>query len=242
MSGKLKREHKLSLWVEAFFVPKSWFVHFYLISWVLCFILLVQYPPQYFSCSALCRVLFLFHSFRRLLECHFITDYGNSKIHVVYYIGGLVHYLAANFTILGCGLYEEQRIDIAVPLQFSLTNIVIVLWFVLANILQCHSHYILYRLKKSTEKKADFNESNKRYLLPSGGAFELCTCPHFLSEVNIYLSLAILCSFSLPVWLMFFWVLINQSVSAMKHYSYYYEQFPEEMERKKLAILFPFIW
>ena len=53
--------------------------------------------------------------------------------------------------------------------------------------------------------------ATNKYVLPSGGMFELVSCPHMLAEVLIYVSLCIIMQFSSMRWLLVTtWVISNQ--------------------------------
>ncbi len=61
--------------------------------------------------------------------------------------------------------------------------------FLAGNMLQCHSHWILARLRR---KLSRHGKKEGDYSIPRGGAFELVSCPHYLGEIVIYGGLMIL--------------------------------------------------
>ena len=50
------------------------------------------------------------------------------------------------------------------------------------------------------------------HVIPSGGLFELISCPHYFAEILIYIALLIVqCGLSTTWWLVVCFVVINQS-------------------------------
>ena len=102
-----------------------------------------------------------------------------------------------------------------------------VLVFCAGNALQCHSHWILARLRaKITGKRGDHLQSTAEgYALPEGGAFALVSCPHYLGEIVIYLGLAlILGAGNLCIWIVLAWVVssaLHASLSMCNIYAHY---------------------
>lgn len=232
------------------FIQKSNFTWFYLVGFILAVALLLYIfmtSDAYSSIQGLaCTTLFALHCWRRYLECLNITIYGDSKIHLVFYLGGLVHYVFVVISLYASILQESKE-------HIAVTNVPIVViaftLYCLSTALQFHSHYILFTLKQGMNKKHDSNlestdrsNTTKRYPLPRGGGFDYCACPHYLAEIGIYLSLAMLCNFSAGMWFLFVWCTANLSYTATQHYSYYVAHHAEELERRQIAVLFPFLW
>ncbi|XP_053433786.1 polyprenol reductase isoform X2 [Nycticebus coucang] len=112
---------------RAFDVPKRYFSHFYITSvlwngfllWCLTQSLFLGVPFPYWLhsllrilgaaqfqggepvLSAFLVLVFLWlHSFRRLLECLYISVFSNAMIHVVQYCFGMVYYILVGLTVL----------------------------------------------------------------------------------------------------------------------------------------------
>ena len=81
------------------------------------------------------------------------------------------------------------------------------------------------------------------YSLPEGFGFEFVSCPHYTSEILIYISFWILSPSSLSLFSMTLWVTCNLSVVADSQFLWYKKHFPEETKkRKNWKRIFPFIW
>eukprot|EP01033_Poteriospumella_lacustris_P017992 gene17992-12899_t len=225
MHGKLSAFISGREGVSFLMVPKHWFTFFYLVGFVIAAGMTVFFINVYSATATLqtifATILFALHCWRRYLECLYITVYGDSKIHVAFWIGGMATTIALAFVLYGA-----------------------------ASWLQYHSHFILYQLKLSMDKKKENYTSSSsssevalvRYPLPKGGGFDFCVCPHYLAEVGIYLSFAVLTNWSISTWLLVLWVACNLSYTASQHYTYYLTHHFDELERRRLWILLPGVW
>ena len=95
------------------------------------------------------------------------------------------------------------------PAQLQLIRMQGVLVFLAGNALQCHSHWVLARLRASIAgKRMDLLQTTADgYAVPQGGAFMLVSCPHYLGEIVIYLGLTlILGRNNLCIWVVLAWV------------------------------------
>ena len=94
-----------------------------------------------------------------------------------------------------------------------------ILIFLLGNILQFHSHFLLAGLTKTstiTRRRSSSVSGTPRYRIPKGGAFEFVSCPHYLGEIVIYLGLAILMGTRVAgPWFMVAWVVSLQTSLAL---------------------------
>ncbi len=81
--------------------------------------------------------------------------------------------------------------------------------FFAGNALQCHSHWILARLRATIAgKRGDHLQTTADgYAVPEGGAFTLVSCPHYLGEIVIYFGLALIVGDSnVCIWIVLAWV------------------------------------
>eukprot|EP01033_Poteriospumella_lacustris_P013868 gene13868-9914_t len=251
MHGKLSAFISGREGVSFLMVPKHWFTFFYLVGFVIAAGMTVFFINVYSATATLqtifATILFALHCWRRYLECLYITVYGDSKIHVAFWIGGMVHYFAVNATFWAAALEENQR---HVGSSKATTIALAFVLYGAASWLQYHSHFILYQLKLSMDKKKENYTSSSsssevalvRYPLPKGGGFDFCVCPHYLAEVGIYLSFAVLTNWSISTWLLVLWVACNLSYTASQHYTYYLTHHFDELERRRLWILLPGVW
>lgn len=81
------------------------------------------------------------------------------------------------------------------------------------------------------------------YSFPHGFGFDYVVCPHYTSEIVIYISFLMLDPASSSLFCMLLWVASNLSVVADSQFYWYLENFPEESKRKtKWNRLIPGIW
>ena len=81
------------------------------------------------------------------------------------------------------------------------------------------------------------------YSFPRGFGFDYVVCPHYTSEIVIYISFLMLNPASSSLFCMLLWVASNLSVVADSQFHWYTEKFPEEMKKMaELKRLIPGIW
>lgn len=222
-------------------VPKSWFKYFYLCGILVSVVYASIVSMMWESVTAvhLTLVLYTFQCARRLVECLFITEYGNSTMHIGGFLGGMAHYAVAAVTLGLAGSIEPLHMQYS---KHTITIITIV--FTSLSIFQYLCHRILFLKKQKILKDALVSPSDRiaAYSLPSGLGFEYCCCPHYFAEIGIYLCLALLNCHSRAALLLFLWVLTNLSVVAYEQFLWYAEHHTAELERRNLAVLIPFLW
>ncbi|CAH2351961.1 polyprenol reductase [[Candida] railenensis] len=210
-------------------VPKSWFLHFYIVYFG---ILSIGGAIVYLSSGQNCSVfvaynMLLVQSFRRLLESLYITKFNPSaKINISHYLAGMIFYTTISInTFLGI-LREElaHSSESASVLTYFLSFL-----YVCASLDQYYNHRYLSKLVK--------------YTVPTRGLFSILAAPHYFDEVVIYLVVALLahmeCSAPLSItegnfWLSATFVLTNLSISALESNKYY-----EKTNNKKPWAIIP---
>lgn len=234
-------------WIAKFTVPKRYFMHFYVIGSSLSVLLLIWMVFRPYHLKLLTVTLFLIHCIRRLWECMTLTEFGDSVMHIGGYLVGLVHYILVPLSLLIVA--GEEKIShthhfllLGLRRNDSLRTLIVILIYALSSALQFHSHRTLYTLKRKQLKDEHSVEQSDRYSIPSGGGFEYCCCPHYLAEIGIYLALTISAPHCKTMYYLLAWVITNLSVVAYKQFSWYIERFPEEVEKRRLSALFPFLW
>lgn len=95
------------------------------------------------------------------------------------------------------------------------------------------SDYIIRHLRK--------DDSDTKHYLPSGFMFEYVTSANYLGELMEWLGFAIL-TWSISGLVFFIWTFANLVPRANSLYKRYKSEFGEEMERKHLKRIFPFIY
>lgn len=237
------------------YISKEKFSHFYYIGFFFTLVLIFINKIQ--NINNISLILFLLHNLRRIFETFFITSYENinylilmkkkekmsnvskdnlsSKMHIGGYLCGLTHYTLTPLTLhLANFGYNYENI--------FFYQIFVILLFILFNYVQYSSHFILFKNKNELIDKYfqnNISEDTKIvYTLPTKGAFKFCSCPHYFSEIMIYLSLFLLNYKSFCIFFLFLWVLSNLTVVSYNHYTYYLNNNNINLS----YILFPFIW
>ncbi len=113
--------------------------------------------------------------------------------------------------------------------QFILGTII----FLLGFYTNLRSDYIIRHLRKS--------DDDTKHYLPSGFMFEYVTSANYLGELLEWLGFAIL-TWSISGLVFFIWTFANLVPRANALYNRYKIDFPEEVKRKHLKRVFPFIY
>ncbi|XP_072295421.1 polyprenal reductase [Eucyclogobius newberryi] len=255
--GKTKQNLKRDDWLRVFDVPKRWFWHFYAVSVCWTGFLLFFYATSLFqrhplpSCLTwslffltggtrstdaerdvpqMTTLLLLFllwvHTFRRLLECCFVSVFSDGVIHVVQYLFGLVYYMVLGLTAL-CSDHILKRDSSRLLTQVNWCHVAGCALFVLASLLQHRSLALLAKLRTGESG----NVETMAHKMPTGGGFELVSCPHYFAEVLIYISLWVASGGLFTWWLVSLYVFFNQALAAQlchDHYKCKFESYPRQ--------------
>lgn len=223
---KEKINHNLHLPfnIENLYVPKKWFTHFYIIHFTLSitnfyiFFVFMGNNKLFFDLSIIC-IFNLIQSSRRLYECFYISNFSsNSKIHIFHYLVGLIFYISINIIPFLMSLLNVQSKPTFINCFISISI------FIYFSLDQWKNHNILSKQKK--------------YSLPKSGLFNYILCPHYFDESMIYLSMFVLKpSFSYLI--IFFWVVINLSISAKQSYIFYKNK---DIDISNHYIIIPFLY
>ncbi|CAF2047949.1 unnamed protein product [Rotaria magnacalcarata] len=215
--GKLKNENgdKKEIFSD---VPKSYFIHFYIIGLVINVPLLLWYR----SCLFL-LIMFICHMFRRLYECKFIHKFGqNSTMSCIHYLAGLIHYPCFGLTIIIDDQYGYKNIS-TVNYSFSF------LIFIYASYIQYNVHLTLAK---------NHRNKNENYPIPTGyWPFEYFSCPNYIAEMFIYIAFLLIshrtsCFMSLTIW-----VIVNQCLSALLSHRWYCQHYGQMYPTKRRALI-----
>ncbi|KAM3875852.1 polyprenal reductase [Diretmus argenteus] len=252
--GKTKQSLKRDNWLRVFDVPKRWFRHFYAVSvgWnglllalSLNLILLNQPYPLWLTdiltfltgvpradrqvpqvSTLFVQLLLWAHSLRRLLECLLVSVFSDGAMHMVQYIFGLGYYVILGLTVL-CSDHLDIGKETGTLLSqldwFHLAGSALFVW---ASLLQHRSMVLLARLRTGNSGAVE----TLAHRVPSGGWFELVSCPHYFAELLIYISLSVVFGgLSLTWWLVVLYVLFNQALAAQLCHEFYiskHESYP----------------
>ncbi|KAG6440153.1 3-oxo-5-alpha-steroid 4-dehydrogenase family protein [Babesia bovis T2Bo] len=189
-----------------FRVSKQLFIHFYIwglfINAILFFLEL-----SLWNLFNPFRALFGVHLIRRYLEQKYLFNVlPSSSMHFTAYIFGACYYFFVPIALCHPD-YHISALHVAA--------------FIVSQYMQFKSHYILHTTKRGSRR---FGEVT--YGVPTGGLFNYILCPHYCSEVIVYLSL--LCN--VEMFSCFFFVSTAMIVQALSHRKWYIAAFlPSEL-------------
>ncbi|XP_061744617.1 polyprenol reductase [Nerophis ophidion] len=210
--GKTKQNFKRDDWLCVFDVPKRWFWHFY-------------------ATSLVWNGLLLSVSLNITLRQQLCPMWLTSLIHI----------------LSGSTDTENEA------LQPGTVLVQMLLWFhSLRRLLEClyvsvfsdgviHvaqyvfglGYYVLLGLTVvCSDRLTKGKVETLGHRVPKGGCFELVSCPHYLAELLIYVSMSlVLGGRSLTWWLVVLYVLFNQALAALLCHDLYvskYESYPKQ--------------
>uniref|UniRef100_A0A8C2ZTI0 Polyprenal reductase n=1 Tax=Cyclopterus lumpus TaxID=8103 RepID=A0A8C2ZTI0_CYCLU len=251
--GKTKQRVQRESCVRAFDVPKRWFWHFYAISVVWNGLLLGLYLNATFQhqsypswltglldiltdapaipqlSTLLLLVLLCVHSLRRLLECLLVSVFSDGALNLMQYAFGVFYYVALGLTVL-CS-------DRTGPLlsQLHWSHVAGGTLFIGASVMQHQSTVLLAGLRTGKSGAVE----TLAHAVPKGGWFELVSCPHYLAELLIYVSLSLVVGgLSLTWWLVVLYVLFNQALAAQLCHDLYVSKYESYPRHRKAFIPF----
>ena len=241
--------------VESATLPKRWFFVFYIVgvcvnSWLLL-------RPFLFKAKnvGLCPWLFEIHVIRRLCESLLVTKSSSAaRMHIVHLVIGVSYYVAVPLTILHCssggGVLKYRRgEDVLAPWWFPRTltkdrySLAAFFLFFFLNYEQSDCHRILANLRRPSGQSKRHQSTNdvpiqRPYSIPRGSWFALVSCPHYLAEIFIYLSLTILCQRRRPMLMLVLFVAIELGFSAVSQHDWYKRAFRDYPKKRKAIIPF----
>uniref|UniRef100_A0A7S0GX38 3-oxo-5-alpha-steroid 4-dehydrogenase C-terminal domain-containing protein n=1 Tax=Amorphochlora amoebiformis TaxID=1561963 RepID=A0A7S0GX38_9EUKA len=183
--------------------------------------------PQLEIHSLTVSVLLEFHAVRRVYECWKVHRFsGTSMQHVTVSAGGIAFYILAALSPLVdpgviCPLVPRGKLWPLVPG---------ILLFLVGSYHQHKCHKILAQLRRGPER---------RYGVPFGDWFQIVSCPHYLSEIIIYASFAVI-SETATQWVCVLWVASNLVITGLRTHHWYIKKFPGYQSLGRKAII-PFL-
>jgi 3-oxo-5-alpha-steroid 4-dehydrogenase len=258
---------------ERMWVSKQWFAHFYVVGMASLFFTLLLVGSSTPAASTLPTgavrlpiiptLLLATHLCRRRWECCRVHQW-HGRMHVAGYLLGVIHYLilpASLIQVVGRGRWGRADLTLGMA----------ALCF-FAQFQQYRHHVILANIRSlnrpAPESARLSNDSRgiaqvrgvsvSIYRLPTGGWFPVVACPHYLSEVLIYTTLAILLETEYRKgranetdpqiengrrlllqrflvhrthWMLLLWVTSNLTVSAHRTHQWYRRQYPATPSR-----------
>uniref|UniRef100_A0A1I7T4J0 Polyprenal reductase n=1 Tax=Caenorhabditis tropicalis TaxID=1561998 RepID=A0A1I7T4J0_9PELO len=192
-------------------------------------------PPITPSTAVLVLLLLTFHVARRLYETLFVSVYSDSRMNLFHYVIGIVHYFILPIAIM-C---ETQGVASRVQhVHVSIEDITYTQWVgaVLFWLCNWKQHQLAEQIA-NTRKGPRGLIRNYAYGICFGGWFNLVSCPHFLFEICIYLSLLLV----IPTAYVYRFIVLfvcSQSNLRSTHHTYlvYTKQFPKYPKNRKALI------
>ncbi|ODM95954.1 Polyprenol reductase [Orchesella cincta] len=244
-------------------VPKRWFSHFYSYAVMLQFLVGISVMRLYFfgaknswlittldiigsrnvsvstTTTMIAVDLFLFHLCRRLYETLYVSIYSNTKMNILHYILGYIHYTGAIFSIVAHSPSLTAKLPEKIETTASdigVVEICGIATFVIGNYLQHRAHVGLANLRKGKDK----NESSG-HKIPRGELFEYVSSPNYFAEILIYVALAGLFGFKNSSWnYCTMWVISNQVIAGIMNHLWYLKTFKDYPKQRKAII--PYVW
>ena len=253
---------------DRFQIRKHHFVHFYTVGITWAAFILWNHHQRHQSRRnnvTTCTLLLYLHLARRCYECRYVHIW-NGSMHIAGFALGLLHYILLPFIFLGNGIeiqhHHGHGHDHGHGHLYLIMGVVINLF---SQYEQHLHHCILANYRKNGVKEIN---GGKRYSIPHGRWFAYVSCPHYLAEIMIYASFAILlhhqydfgiangagtdsflvqsaislCSSVQPFKhvILVAWVAINLAISARSSHAWYQKQFPGYPKHR--TALIPFLW
>ncbi|XP_062054803.1 polyprenol reductase isoform X2 [Lepus europaeus] len=180
------------------------------------------------------------HSARRLFECCFVSVFSPAAMHLVQYCFGLAYYVLLGLTVLSQAPLDGHHVYVIgknLLRQARWFHILGVLMFVWSSAHQYKCHVILGNLRRN--KAGVVIHCNHR--IPFGDWFEYVSCPNYLAELLIYVSMAVTFGLrNLTWWLVIAYVFCSQTLSAWLSHKFYRSKFVSYPKHRKAFLPFLF--
>lgn len=180
-------------------------------------------------------ILMIIQSSRRLYESLFISVYSSqSKINIIHYLFGHAFYMAAAISTV-CPIVmspKESKHDIITLLDnlVDRKRAILFVLFMYTSHYQHTCHKILANLRKDKTGAV----VAEQHFVPSGGPFEYVSCPHFLTEILIYLLIVLIQGLGNTYWnLIFLLVLSTQTINALTEHKWYRRKYKDYPKSRK---------
>lgn len=241
-------------------VPQAWFLHFYVVGSCCNAVVLLAYclsssPSNTSTHVPLLALLMQLHLVRRALETKLVMHYPRGAVmHGIAYVFGMSYYMVVPLSLLPSSWYHQQQWRQLAPLQqlraltqqhlaglaapgaLPALQLMGAAVFLAGNLLQCVSHFQLAALSRGSKSGSE----ETAYKIPTGGLFELVSCPHYLAEVVIYCGLVLATGGQLLPLLMLVWVAVNLVLAAGATHKWYRRRFKAYPPARKALIPFVF--
>lgn len=193
---------------------------------------------EYTSSLIFTLLLMIIQSSRRLYESVFISVYSSqSKINIIHYLFGHSFYIVAALSTL-CPILmssKESKHDFITLIDHLVDRkrAALFVLFIYTSHYQHNCHKILANLRKDKAGRV----IAEKHFVPSGGPFEYVSCPHFLTEILIYLVIVMIQGLRNTYWnWIFLLVLSTQTINALTEHKWYKRKYKDYPETRKAII------
>ncbi len=235
--GKTRRrdDHQDALWsrLDNMTVPKSWFLHFYLVGllmwWlIVCVVVATTHHANFATTSGwwCANAMLGMHLLRRCYECVCVHQFGNGRMHIVGYAVGMLHYCILPWNFVPPS-HPHHATHVSEPFLWAL-GVLLCLW----GQYEQHEHHVIL---------AKLRTRDGNYSIPYGPWFYYVSCPHYLAEILIYIAFCVLLLPNVSTWALLVWVVSNLTVSAFNSHEWYLATFGDEYAKLRRKALFPYV-
>mmetsp|Transcript_22385 Transcript_22385/g.43886 ORF Transcript_22385/g.43886 Transcript_22385/m.43886 type:complete len:331 (+) Transcript_22385:506-1498(+) len=185
-------------------------------------------------------LLLVLQARRRLYEeNNMFVSSSEARMHVFGYFIGLTFYLAYGWsTVFDSSLYKfNNPMYIELGENIDVIGLLGIIVFIVASYEQHRCHRILAGLRNSDV--TSMVHQKRQYFMPKGRLFEYVSCPHYFTEVLIYLGLALMDVHNVSLWLAVMFTGLNLGLTAVRSHSWYKAKFEDYPAHRKAFI--PFI-
>jgi len=223
-----KGDHREVATKNTFTVPKSYFLHFYVLSsTITIFTLATKFinnktsPPVP---SFVASLLLLSHLTRRAMECLFVHVWKpTSRMHVLSYLGAISYYTLVVLVVLQVGTNGREPDPV-----LAFAGVLMCLY---GQYEQYQHHVLLADLGRNRKLTND-----NHYTVPSRRWFTVVACPHYFAEILIYIGFAFVLQ-TIPCVAMVGFVVCDLSVAALATHEFYTKNIPEYASSGRRAII-----
>ncbi|KAJ2497590.1 hypothetical protein IWW47_003605 [Coemansia sp. RSA 2052] len=195
--------------------------------------------------AVLALVLFTIHVLIRLKECVYDQPVTDARMHAGQYAVGILFYVLTPLAVIA-DAYRAPGWE----LQSSWTVPIGLAIYTYASIHQRRCHQILFELRhrcldKEHVAQDAIHGSDSRagaYAIPIGDLFLYVSCPHFLCEILIYVSIWMVtaCQATTLLWVVG-WTAVNLGITARESQQWYLARFGARYPSDR-RVLVPFVW
>ena len=250
-------------------VEKRYFRHFYIMGLLsfhfvifLHYIIYKRYSMDAFENASnnLALILLWVHLWRRYYECLTVHEWRDgSKMHLAGYLLGMVYYLILPFVFITLPNGQVSKGNSQLNYYSGIFGMICI-W----SQLQQFRHHSMLAIQRA------HSSGKMLYILPHGCWFEYVSCPHYLAEILVYLSIVLIVRnrsgivsgplSDMLVWespitelvkifkvveqfkpeSLLVWIIVNLCISARSSHRWYLKRFKDYPQNRSAIIPFLF--